>query len=123
MLPVYLFGLIALPIWPVYRFLIWGYVDIPIWTEKVLPYLKGQTWLNEITWFLVCLFTTELIAAYILPRVKNLLSGLLVAVVFLWLGLYLTIDIRVGENITGIIKTPGISTKRWWLLVCTPSDT
>jgi acyltransferase len=104
MLPVYLFGLMALPIWPLYRYLIWGYVDIPIWTEKVLPYLRGQPLLNEITWFLVCLFTTEAIAIFVLPRVKNGLTGLLTAGVFLWIGFYLTGDIQNAEFLLGISK-------------------
>ncbi len=104
MLPVFLFGLLMLPLWPVYRYLIWGYVDIPIFTAKVLPYLKGQPELNPITWFLVCLFMTEILAALMLPRIKNPLWGYMTAGFFLGLGLWLTQDIDRAEQLLGIYK-------------------
>ncbi|HBX69937.1 MAG TPA: hypothetical protein DEH25_11330 [Chloroflexi bacterium] len=104
MLPVYLFGLIMLPLWPLYRYLILGYVDIPIFSEKVLPYLKGQPELNPITWFLVCLFTTEIIAALVLSKTRRTLWGFVTAVLFLAFGLYLTANIRQAEQLFGIYK-------------------
>jgi len=104
MLPVFLFGLLVLPFWPAYRYLIWGYVDIPIFTEKVLPYLKGQPDLNPITWFLVCLFMVEILAVLILPKIKKTLWGFVTAGLFLGVGLYLTQDIDRAETLFGIYK-------------------
>ena len=76
LVPVLFWGIVALPLWPLYRYLILGYVDIPIFSEKVLPYLKGQPELNQITWFLVCLFTVEIIALVTLPKIKRTISTL-----------------------------------------------
>lgn len=104
MLPVFLFGLLILPFWPAYRVLIWGYVDIPIFTEKVLPYLKGQPNLNPITWFLVCLFMVEILATLILPKIKKPFWGFVTAGLFLGFGLYLTQDIDRAEILFGIYK-------------------
>jgi len=104
MLPVFLFGALMLPLWPVYRYLIWGYVDIPIFSEKVLPYLKGQPDLNPITWFLVCLFMVEILAAMILPKIKKPCWGFVIAGLFLGFGLFLTQDIDRAEWLFGIYK-------------------
>lgn len=104
LLPVLFFGLLLLPVWPIYRFLIWGYVDFPIFTEKVLPYLKGQPELNPITWFLVCLFVVEIMAALILPKASKPLWRIAVVIVFLGIGLYLTSNIKQTEILFGVYK-------------------
>jgi acyltransferase len=104
LIPVLFWGIVALPLWPLYRYLILGYVDIPIFEEKILPYLKGHPELNQITWFLVCLFTTEVIAIFILPKVKKTISGLLLAGFFLGAGLFLTSDMKQAELLLGIYK-------------------
>jgi len=104
MLPVFLFALIALPLWPLYRYLILGYVDIPIFTELVLPYLKGYPALNQITWFLVCLFTVEIIAIFVLPKIGSHHWGLIIAGLFLGISLFLTQNIKLTEDLFGIYK-------------------
>jgi fucose 4-O-acetylase-like acetyltransferase len=94
----------ALPILVIYRLLILGYVDIPIYEEKILPYLRGQPLLNEITWFLVCLFTTEVIAIFVLPKATTNLKKFIVILIFMSLGLTITMNMKDYENILGISK-------------------
>jgi fucose 4-O-acetylase-like acetyltransferase len=103
-LPVLLFGLMALPLWIIYRILIWGYVDIPIYEEMILPYLRGQPLLNEITWFLVCLFMTEVIAIFVLPFANNNVKRVFVIFIFMTLGLLITANMKEYEHIFGIQK-------------------
>jgi fucose 4-O-acetylase-like acetyltransferase len=103
-LPVFLFGIMALPVWIIYRILIWGYVDIPIYEELILPYLKGHPLLNQITWFLVCLFTTEVIAVFIIPKATTMYRKFVVITLSLGLGLLITANMKEYEIILGIGK-------------------
>lgn len=102
--PVLFFAVITIPIWLLYNYLIWGSIDFSIITEKTLPYLKGHPELNQITWFLICLFIVEIIALFVLPKIKSRMVGLFVAGMFLSLGLYLTNDINQTKLLFGIYK-------------------
>lgn len=104
LIPVLFWGIVALPLLLLYRYLILGYVDIPVFREKILPYLKGQPELNQITWFLVCLFTVEIISIFVLPKVKKTISGLILGLSFLGIGLFLTDDMRQTEILLGVYK-------------------
>ncbi len=104
LVPVGLFGVITIPIWLLYYYLIWGNIDFSIISEKALPYLKGHPELNQITWFLICLFVVEMIALFLLPKIKSSRMGILTAIVFLGIGLYLTKDFVQTEELFGIYK-------------------
>lgn len=103
-IPVFYFGLLTLPIWPVYMNRFLGRID---WHElgiKVFHYLRGHPDLNTITWFIVCLFTTEVIAIFVLRRVNKTIPGLLIAAIFFHFGLLMTLNIRAAVTSLGISK-------------------
>jgi len=102
--PVILFELMALLIRPVYSYLKFGAVDfLAIFTDFPL-YLQGQPLLNTTTWFLVCLFAAEIWAVFVLPKIKNILPGLLISIFFLAVGFSATANVRASELLFGLPK-------------------
>ncbi len=104
MLPVLLFGVMTIPIWILYNYLVWGTIDFSVISEKIIPYLKGHPELNQITWFLICLFLVEVLALFLLPKIKTTFLGILTASAFLAIGLYLTNDFKLTESLLGVYK-------------------
>jgi fucose 4-O-acetylase-like acetyltransferase len=102
--PVFTFGLLTLPLWPVYLYATRGSIDWHQIGLKAYHYLRGQPDLNTITWFIVCLFTTEVIAIGFLSRVEKRRWGLIIAAVFLYFGLHMTLNIRATVTSLGIPK-------------------
>ncbi|OIN59505.1 acyltransferase family protein [Arsenicibacter rosenii] len=61
LIPVFSFAILFVPLWLIYnRFKGEGMIRTVV--EKGFAYLGGQPQLNFMTWFLICLFTTEFIA-------------------------------------------------------------
>jgi len=84
--PVLLFGGISLLIWFPYMQLKFGAIDYEYLISGLSSYLKGQPRLNSTIWFLVCLFVTEIWAILFLPKIKTVLSGILLSSFFLYFG-------------------------------------
>lgn len=108
-LPVFIFGLLTLPLWPFYLQATRGRIDWHSLGLKAYHYLQGHPDLNTITWFIVCLFTTEVIAIGFLSRVKKPLWGWLLGAIFLYFGLRMTLNIRAT------VTSLGISKNTWYL--------
>jgi acyltransferase len=108
-LPVFTFGLLTLPLWPIYEQATRGRIDWHQLALKAYHYLGGHPDLNTITWFIVCLFTTEVIAIGVLSRVKRSFWGWILAAVFLYFGLRMTLNIRAT------VTSLGISKNTWYL--------
>lgn len=88
--PVLLFTGISLLFWFPYLYLKFGKVDLPFIWENLLLTLQGQPELNQPLWFLVCLFVVEILAVFLLPKIKTVMQGVLLSGIFLYVGYFLT---------------------------------
>lgn len=70
--------------------------------EQLSNLIRGQASLNVPTWFLVCLFTTELIHFYISRKITKQKDQLIVIIGSYILGIIVTRKILLVSNITGI---------------------
>jgi len=104
MRPVLLFGVISLFVWPVYLQVAQGAIDWGLIAARARAYLIGQPDLNEVTWFLVGLFTTELFALFFLSHVQRGMPALIVAVIFLRFGLVMTGNMKATVVSLGVQK-------------------
>ena len=68
-LPVLTFGAFLLPLWVLQVWLKAG--DWRMLRHMALAYMRGGPGFNVLTWFLICLFTCEVLAALILPRLRS----------------------------------------------------
>jgi acyltransferase len=84
--PVLLFSAIALLIRPVYSYIKFGEIYFPAFWPDLQSYLMGRPAFSATLWFLVCLFTVEIFALLLLPRVRTVLYGVLIAFFFLLFG-------------------------------------
>jgi fucose 4-O-acetylase-like acetyltransferase len=100
---VFFFGIVSLPFW-VGEFLLTGSPSLYEIKWRTLGYVRGAPGLNWMTWFLVCLFTTELLAYGIMPRIERSLRYILVSLFFLLLGLFLCDSISAAEKLFGLQK-------------------
>ena len=105
-LPVLTFGAMLLPMWLLhyYHSLEWGNF---VW--QCLDYFHGAPELNLITWFLVCLFSCEVLASVCLPLLKERLRVVFFAVICLVGGLL------VCQHMLGIVRIFGISKNTWFI--------
>jgi len=93
-IPVLFFGLISFPFWPLLLYLANDFIDWVLIGQKASNYLVGHPDLNTISWFLICLFITEIFALVILPNVDNVFVGLIISGIFLRLGLVMTTNFQ-----------------------------
>jgi hypothetical protein len=104
LVPVVFFALLALPFWPLDLYLGFGQVRWDLIALRAFRYFLGQPELNTITWFLVCLFTTEVIAGILLPQKRRRWLILLLAALSFRFGLLMTANIKETEVSLGIVK-------------------
>lgn len=88
--PVLLFTLISLLLWFPYLYLKFGAIDFQFIWDSLLFTLQGQPELNQPLWFLVCLFSVEVLAVLVLPKIKTMMQGILLSSAFLYLGYFIT---------------------------------
>ena len=88
--PALLFEGISLLVSFPYLLLKFGTIDPDFFIAGLLSDLNGQPRFNATVWFLVCLFTTEVLAVFLLPKIKTVLSGVVLASFFLYFGYALT---------------------------------
>jgi acyltransferase len=108
-LPVWTFGILAVPLWFIHMKLVDGNIDFNTTAQKAYRYLRGQPELNSVTWFLVCLFTVELIAHLTVRRTRKRFFILVIAGIFFRFGLELT------ENIAETVTSLGLYKNTWYL--------
>ncbi len=103
-IPVLLFGAMAIPFWMIYHYSQSAdtrYMIVkPI--KDALHYIHGETLLNNTTWFLICLFSTEVLAVILLPKLKKNYQKALLAIASLSLGLILANNYEDFEPYLGI---------------------
>jgi len=93
-IPVFYFGVLTFPFWPLLLYLANGFIDWALIGQKASNYLIGHPDLNTISWFLICLFVAEIFAMVILPSVDNVYIGLIISGIFLRLGLVMTTNFQ-----------------------------
>ena len=100
LVPVFFFGLIALPFW------MWRILDKESTVKEVLisilSYASGRPYLNAVTWFIVCLFVVENICFWIMPWLKSRRRTLLGILGFYGLGSLIVWKIELVSNVTGV---------------------
>ncbi|WP_373057600.1 acyltransferase family protein [Zunongwangia sp. H14] len=109
LLPVFVFGLLFIPLWIIYYYLQFGFIDWYQTLVKMLYYLKGSPQLNLITWFLVCLFTCEVMASLIIPKIKSRSRSLF------WGILILTLGLLICRYHLSVAKLTGITLNTWYI--------
>lgn len=104
LIPVLTFGFMALLIWPIDLYINFGYIEWDDIAYRAYHYFSGHPDLNTITWFLVCLFTTEVIAVFILSKVKRIWVGLILSAIFFRFGLLITFNMKEAVISLGMEK-------------------
>ena len=101
MLPVYSFAIFTLPIWIIFSF---RYGDsINNIFLKCISYIGGIPSLNFMTWFLVCLFTAEVLISFIgIKKNKNI--NLFLGIFLIIVGCYFCDNYSKIEELTKIYK-------------------
>ena len=64
--------------------------------------IRGQPSINGITWFLICLFTTELIHFFLSGKIKTYKSQIIAFIIFYIVGIIVTSKIDLVSTLTGI---------------------
>jgi len=103
-IPVLLFSLATIPFWMIRQYRHDGVVQYWALVKVSLHYLHGETNLNNTVWFLICLFTTEVLAIVLLPKITKNYQKALVAILSISLGLILTNKYHIFEQYLGIYK-------------------
>ena len=109
LVPVIVFGLMLIPLWMIYFHYIAGNVEIYQIAVKTLYYFRGSPQLNLITWFLVCLFTSEVLASLLIIKLKVNPKNIIYGMAILITGL------MICKYIEPISKITGISKNVWYL--------
>lgn len=102
LIPVILFNILALGL-SILRDLFQNQI-IPIKTylRKLLLLIQGQPAVNYVTWFLVCLFITELIHFFVVKKITRPKDLVITTVIFYIVGFIVTWKINLVANLTGI---------------------
>ena len=88
-IPVFAFGILTLPFW-IGRELFFS--STPNWEKiahNIFQYVKGNPDINVITWFLICLFTTEVLALFIRNIFKSKKAIAIIGIISLIFGLFI----------------------------------
>lgn len=94
LIPVLTFGLLTIPFWLIYNKAKFHSFAIDKIADKALYYFKGDPQLNVITWFLICLFTMEVLVTLIGFKSANKLTNLLLGISLLVTGFFVTKNIH-----------------------------
>lgn len=109
LLPVVFFVAIALPFWM--RPDLWEITNTSpdMELQKTWLLLQGKPTANWPCWFLVCLFSIELIASELIPLLDNALKRTLVVPVLYAIGWFATDQLAYKGNLLGIAEN-------WWFI-------
>lgn len=99
--PVLTFSLMTIPFWIIFLAQVEdNYLQHVFW--KGLNYLRGVPSLNIVTWFLICLMVTEIMALIIFDRIQSWRVISAIALVSLVFGLLMSKNIETSAHIFGI---------------------
>mgnify|MGYP006296750773 CR=1 FL=1 len=101
-IPAFFFSIAMIPFLMIYQYSNFGYIHYRELIKKTLHFLHGETELNYTTWFLVCLFTTEVLAIFIFSKFKKSYQKAIAATLTTSLGLILTNKYHIFEPYLGI---------------------
>jgi fucose 4-O-acetylase-like acetyltransferase len=104
LLPVFAFALLSLPLWLLYNFIMEGNMNLTSVGVRLLSYGRGNPQLNIITWFLVCLFISEVVIAAISTIFKKRVFLSCIGFVFLISGVIISNRIEQFTALTGVAK-------------------
>jgi acyltransferase len=89
-IPVLTFAILSIPLWVLYNKAKFHAFAVEKIADKALYYLGGDPQLNVITWFLVCLFTTEVLIVLLGFKAANKSTNALLGIFLLLLGFFVT---------------------------------
>ncbi len=104
-MPTLFFGIIAIPFFLLDKF------TIPAIIAKAKAYILGQPELNWVTWFLICLFTLEMIIA-VIAKISPFTSKLKV---LSYVGLFFITGWLLAGNAASITLHTGIPKNVWFI--------
>ena len=87
LIPVFAFAVFLLPLWCIHYWNFSGEVQWGNFIYQTKSYLLGLPYLNFPVWFLVCLFTCEVYASLILPKLRSRLLVFLFGAGIFFIGL------------------------------------
>lgn len=76
--------------------------SLKVFLGQLTTLIRGQTELNVVTWFLICLFTTELIHFLVSRKVTTQRGRIIAVIVFYVVGSIVTLKLNFVSNLTGI---------------------
>jgi acyltransferase len=89
-IPVLTFAILSLPLWVLYNKAKFHAFSVEKIADKALYYLGGDPQLNIITWFLICLFTTEVLIVLLGFKSANKTRNAFLGIFFLLAGFFIT---------------------------------
>lgn len=107
--PVLFFGIVCLPFWLVHYSLTTGEIPWITVIEQILSYFRGKPMLNWVSWFLVCLFTCEVLAYSFLSQCRTRLQIQL----FAWSSLFA--GLLICQHLPAITKVFSIQKNLWFI--------
>ncbi|MEZ5083237.1 MAG: acyltransferase [Bacteroidales bacterium] len=108
-IPVFSFAVLCIPVWLLYFKVTSGSFQVETVVKKGLFYLSGSPQLDFVTWFLICLFTTELLAAVFGLPAKSKWVSLSWGMFFLFAGFF------INKNIDFFILYTNIGKNFWYI--------
>ena len=107
LIPVIFFSALLLPFWAIR--LIRGNINAAQLMQTFIDYIYGIPGLNYVTWFLVCLFSCEVLATLIFPLLKTRKRAFLFGVLSLLGGLL------IGQNLETFMGISGLRKDLWFI--------
>ena len=109
--PVLAFGCLLIPLWVLSTW--WTGGDWRVLRHMVFSYPRGGPGFNVLTWFLICLFSCEVLAGLVLPRLKIRWTAGLFGTLSLLAGLFIC---RHVGDLTGFGTSPKTMYLNAWYL-------
>ena len=100
--PVFAFAILLLPFWIGKEVIFSSTPNWGIILHKAIQYVKGNPGLDVITWFLVCLFTAEILALFIHFIFKSRIAIVIIGIISLIFGLFICDHIYFVMRVTHI---------------------
>jgi acyltransferase len=109
LVPVFAFAVFSLPLWLIHYWNLYGELRFGeiLWQAK--NYLHGLPYLNFPIWFVICLFTCELFASLIFPKLRSRL------LIFLFGAGAFFIGLVMYQHTPAIVRIFGVPEKTWYI--------
>ncbi len=104
--PTLFFAGLSIPFFLILDHYSWLQIEAKLW-----PYLSGQPMLNWVTWFLVCLFTLEMMIA-VIEKIYPLKS---LTIIVVWVALFFVLGYWAVELAVKIRDVTGLPVNFWFI--------